>query len=395
MIHETSWDVIVLGAGAAGLMCAGEAGRRGRRVLVVDHAAQPGQKIRISGGGRCNVTNRTLGKEFYLSEHPGFCTAALRQFGAGDILRRLAQAGIAVEERQAGQCFCVGSAQQVVQLLLDACAAAQVRFSLGNPLQRVERKEGGFVLHTQAGVLTCSSLVMATGGLSFPKLGASDVGHRLARQWGLPVVPPRPALVPLLLPRAGFLAAESLAGISVEAILHGGKARFSGPLLFTHRGVSGPVVLQISSHWREGETLRINLLPGVDLGQLFARARQSHPRQEVATLLAQWLPKRLVQALLGHLALTGRIAELADARLRLLASAVQDWRVVPTGSEGYRTAEVTAGGVDTRSFSPKSMACRTIPGLYCVGEVMDVTGQLGGYNLQWAWSSGYAAGQWA
>ena len=394
MTDETHWDVIVLGAGAAGLMCAGEAGRRGRRVLVVDHAAQPGAKIRISGGGRCNVTNRHLDKSHYLSEHPGFCTAALRQFGADDMLQRLARAGIGVEEREAGHYFCLGSAQQVVDLLMATCAAGQVAFSLGNPVQQAERVEGGFALQTGAGRLCSSSLVVATGGLSFPSLGASDWGHRLARQWGLPVVSPRPGLVPLVVPRASFLAADSLAGVAVEATVRHQKVSFSGPLLFTHRGLSGPVVLQISSHWRSGESIRINLLPGVALEPIFRRARETHPRQEVVTVLAGHLPRRLAQALVGHCGVTGRMAEVADARLRLLAEAVHHWVVTPSGSEGYRTAEVTTGGVDTQVLSPKTMACRTIPGLYFIGEVMDVTGQLGGYNLQWAWSSGYAAGQW-
>ncbi|MBF0460230.1 MAG: NAD(P)/FAD-dependent oxidoreductase [Magnetococcales bacterium] len=393
-MQKTHWDVIILGAGAAGLLCAGEASRRGRRVLVVDHAAQPGAKIRVSGGGHCNVTNRNLGKEHYLSAHPGFCVAALRQFGADAMLERLAQAGIAVEERDGGQYFCQGSAQQVVALLLAACAAGRVTFSLGNAVQHAERTANGFTVQTRAGPVHGSALVVATGGLSFPKLGASDLGYRLARHWGLPVVPTRPALVPLRVAHTGFLAAESLAGVAVDACVRYQKTRFSGPLLFTHRGLSGPVVLQISSYWQIGESLQIDLAPGVELGQLFRQARLDHPRQEVATVLAGVLPKRLTQALVTHLGVTGRMAEVADTRLRQLVDAVHRWVVTPEGSEGYRTAEVTAGGVDTGILSPKTMECRTMPGLYFIGEVVDVTGQLGGYNLQWAWSSGYAAGQW-
>ncbi|MBF0160679.1 MAG: NAD(P)/FAD-dependent oxidoreductase [Magnetococcales bacterium] len=393
MTFPVHWDVIVLGAGAAGLMCASEAGRRGRRVLLVDHMPQPGAKIRVSGGGHCNVTNRNLDKSCYLSEHPGFCLAALRQFDAQAMLRRLAQAGIAVEERQGGQYFCLGSAQQVVNLLVEACRTAQVAFSLGNPVGQVERLADGYLLQSQAGPFSCSSLVVATGGLSFPKLGATDWGHRLARRWGLSLVPPRPGLVPLLLPRAGWLAEGSLAGVAVEAVLRYGKVRFAGPLLFTHRGLSGPALLQISSYWQSGGELRINLLPGVEMGPLFRQARAMHPRQEVVTVLTNHLPRRLAQALLEGLGIGGRVAEVADARLRLLIQAVQDWRVIPTGSEGYRTAEVTTGGVDTRELSAQTLECRTIPGLYFIGEVVDVTGHLGGYNLQWAWSSGYAAGQ--
>ncbi|MEO5363189.1 MAG: NAD(P)/FAD-dependent oxidoreductase [Magnetococcus sp. DMHC-8] len=393
MAQGTGWDVIVLGAGAAGLLCAGEAGRRGRRVLVVDHLAQPGAKLRVSGGGRGNVTNRHLDRTHYLSEHPGFCTAALRRFGAGDLLHRLAQAGIAVEEREGGQYFCVGAAQQVVTLLMDGCAAGRVAFSLGAAVQQVERVAGGFVLQTGAGRLWGAALVVATGGLSFPKLGATDLGHRLARQWGLPVVEPRPGLVPLLLPRTGFWQADSLAGVVVEASVQCRKVRFTGPLLFTHRGVSGPVVLQISSHWRTGEPLRIDLLPTVDLGQVFRQARQLRARQEVVTVLADHLPRRLAQAVARQVGIGGRVAELPDARLRQLAEAVHHWVVIPAGTEGYRTAEVTVGGVDTAALSPRTMECRTMPGLYFVGEVMDVTGQLGGYNLQWAWSSGFVAGQ--
>lgn len=387
------WDVIILGAGAAGLMCAYEAGRRGRRVLVLDHRDQPGAKVSISGGGHGNITNRHVDKTHYLSEHPGFCTAALRQFGPDHILQRLAQAGIAVTERESGQYFCVGAARQVVALLMAGCQAGQVAFRLGNTVQQVARTATGFTLETSQGPLQSAALVVATGGLSYPALGASDWGHRLARQWGLTVVPTRPALVPLVVPRAGFLAGQSLAGLSVEATVQYQKVRFSGPLLFTHRGLSGPVILQISSYWRAGETIRMNLLPGLALESVFRRARENTPRQEVATILAQYLPKRLTQAIVGHLEMAGRIAETADARLRLLADTVQRWEVTPTGSEGYRTAEVTTGGVDTAHLSPKTMACRTIPGLYFIGEVVDVTGQLGGYNLQWAWSSGYAAGQ--
>lgn len=390
----SQWDVIILGAGAAGLTCADEAGRRGRRVLVVDHASQPGAKIRISGGGHCNITNRTVSKTHYLSEHPGFCTAALRQFGADHILQRLAQANIPVAEREAGQIFCVGAAQQVVEMLMKGCQASQVAFSLGNTVQQVARTATGFTVQTLHGILHSTALVVATGGLSFPALGASDLGHRLARQWGLTVVPTRPGLVPLVVPRAGFLTGQSLAGLAVEAMVQYQKVRFSGPLLFTHRGLSGPVILQISSYWRVGETIRVNLLPNLDWESVFRHARESNPRQEVATLLAHYLPKRLTHAIIGHLGLSGRVAETADTRVRLLADTVQRWSVAPTGSEGYRTAEVTTGGVDTAHLSPKTMECRTIPGLYFIGEVLDVTGQLGGYNLQWAWSSGYAAGQW-
>ncbi|MEO5348529.1 MAG: NAD(P)/FAD-dependent oxidoreductase [Magnetococcus sp. YQC-3] len=393
MAHSPPWDLIVLGAGAAGLMCAGEAGRRGRRVLVVDHAPQPGAKIRISGGGHCNVTNRHLDNSRYLSAHPGFCTAALRQFGAEAMLQRLARGGVPVEEREAGQYFCRGAAQQVVSLLLNTCAEGAVTLRLGHPVLAVERVEGGFVLRGESGEERAPALVVATGGLSFPALGASDLGYRLARQWGLPVLSTRPALVPLRLPRSGFLAADPLAGVTVQATLSSGKISFSGPLLFTHRGMSGPVVLQISSHWQAGESIRVDLAPGMDLRQMFRTSRASNPRQEVATLLCRILPKRLAQAILGTLGLSGRLAEVGDARLHALADAVHRWRVTPTGSEGYRVAEVTAGGVDTAAFSPKTMECRQLPGLYFCGEVLDVTGQLGGYNLQWAWSSGYAAGQ--
>ncbi|MBF0399783.1 MAG: NAD(P)/FAD-dependent oxidoreductase [Magnetococcales bacterium] len=393
-MNGAHWDVIVLGAGAAGLMCALEAGRRGRRVLVLDHGSQPGAKICISGGGHCNLTNRTVSKNHYLSLHPGFCTAALGQFGAEQVVHRLTRAGIAVEERPGGQYFCVGSARQVVTWLLEGCRSAQVEFHLGQSVQRVEQAAAGFAVHTQQAVWQGHSLVVASGGLSFPALGASDLGYRLARQWGLTVVPTRPGLVPLLLPRSGFLTGETLAGLAVEASVHCQKVRFSGPLLFTHRGLSGPVILQISSHWRAGEPVRINLLPGVALESVFRHARACNPRQEVATVLSQHLPRRLTHAILNHLAIAGRMAEIADARLRQLAEAVHRWTVTPTGTEGYRLAEVTTGGVDTAHLASKTMECRTIPGLYFIGEVVDITGQLGGYNLQWAWSSGYAAGQW-
>ncbi|MBF0184645.1 MAG: aminoacetone oxidase family FAD-binding enzyme [Magnetococcales bacterium] len=386
------WDLLVLGAGASGLFCASEAGRRGRSVLLIDHGPQPGRKVAVSGGGHGNITHRQLDQSCYLSQQPAFCLSALRRFDNLAILNRLRQAAIAVEERPSGHYFCRGPARQIVDWLCREALAAQVTFSLGNPIQRVERLDTGFLVHSQAGLFRGKKLVVASGGLSYPKLGASDLGLRLARQWHLPIVATRPGLVPLQLPTEGFRSA-ALAGIALPARLQYAKIHFTGSLLFTHRGISGPPVLQISSYWQPGQPLLINLLPDQDLHTLLRQARQQHGRQTVSNVLAHWLPKRLAQAVCDQLAISCRLAECGDAALHRLATALQRWQVTPSGDEGYRLAEVTTGGVATTALSAKTLECRTMPGLFFIGEVVDVTGHLGGYNLQWAWSSAYVAAQ--
>ncbi|WP_130469870.1 NAD(P)/FAD-dependent oxidoreductase [Candidatus Magnetaquicoccus inordinatus] len=393
MTQPRLWDVLVLGAGAAGLFCAGEAGRRGRSVLLLDHVNQPGRKIALSGGGHGNITHRHLGKEHYLCQQPHFCLPALRRFDNQAILARLKKAAIPVEERPSGQYFCSGSARQIVEWLLQECRNSQVHFALGHAIQRVERREQAFLIHSQAGQFSGKKLVVATGGLSFPKLGASDLGLRLAKQWQLPIIPTRPGLVPLQLPPGGLRSHASLAGLSLPARIDCQNRHFSGPLLFTHRGISGPVVLQISSYWQPETPLHINLLPDHNLCTLLRQARSLHPKQTVSNVLAQWLPKRLAQTLTQHLQISTRLAETADATLLRLADTVHKWIITPTGDEGYRVAEVTTGGVATSSLHAQTMECRTIPGLYFIGEVLDVTGHLGGYNLQWAWSSAFLAAQ--
>jgi predicted Rossmann fold flavoprotein len=388
------FDVVVLGAGAAGMMCAIEAGKRGRRVLVLDHAKAAGEKIRISGGGRCNFTNLNAAPDRFLSANPSFCISALRRYRPQNFIALVDAAGIAWHEKTLGQLFCDGSAQQVVDLLLDHMRRAGVTLRLATTVQAVRRgTEGGFVLTAGGAEIGCPALVVATGGKSIPKMGATGFGYDLARQFGLPLVEPRPGLVPLTF-EAGLLERTApLAGVSTPARVSAGKAAFEEALLFTHRGLSGPAILQASSYWREGQPITLDLAPGVDLAAELKAEKQAHGRQSPATVLARRLPKRLAQWIAEEQEAHGNLADQPDARLKLLAAAVNRWTVKPVGSEGYRTAEVTLGGVDTRALDSKTLQARDVPGLYFVGEVVDVTGWLGGYNFQWAWSSGWVAGQ--
>ncbi|WP_207460706.1 NAD(P)/FAD-dependent oxidoreductase [Azospirillum sp. SYSU D00513] len=388
-------DVVIVGAGAAGLMCAMEAGKRGRRVLVIDHAAAPGEKIRISGGGRCNFTNLHTAPDRFLSRNPRFCLSALRRYTQHDFIALVQKHGIAYHEKKLGQLFCDGSSRQIVDMLLAECRDAGVRIQLGTSVTEVGKTESGFRLATSAGEIFCESLVVATGGPSIPKMGATGWGYELAARFGLKLVPTRPALVPFTLSGELLERAQSLAGVAVDARVELRKARFEEAILFTHRGLSGPAILQISSYWREGEEVRIDLLPGTDLFARLKEKKAASPRQELQTVLADVLPKRLAQALYETLGYTGRLADYSHDKLQRVGEAVNGWRVLPSGTEGYRTAEVTLGGVDTDELSSKTLEAKSVPGLYFIGEVVDVTGHLGGYNFQWAWSSGYAAGQHA
>ena len=387
------FDVVVIGAGAAGMMCAIEAARRGRRVLVVDHAKAPGEKIRISGGGRCNFTNVHTRPDRFISGNPKFAVSALARYTPQKFVSLINKHGIAFHEKALGQLFCDGSALQVIAMLTVEMADAGAVLRLSTTVERVEKTDSGFVVGLSSGEVRCASLVVASGGKSIPKMGATGFGYQLAQQFGLRVVETRPALVPLTFePRMLELLAP-LAGVSTDAIVSCGKRRFEEALLFTHRGLSGPVILQISSYWREGDAIVIDLLPGKDVGALLKAARTDTPKLHLQTVLAAHLPKRLAQLVGDLIDLPGQMGDLSDAKIARAADAIQRWTVKPTGSEGYRTAEVTLGGVDTRDLDSTTMAARSVPGLYVIGEVVDVTGWLGGYNFQWAWASGWAAGQ--
>ncbi len=383
------FDVIIIGAGAAGLMCAAQAGRRGRRVLVLDHNGQPGRKILISGGGRCNFTNLGVAPDRYLSGNPHFCTSALKRHGPADFLELLRAHRVTWSERRHGELFCDNSAKDIVDLLLAECAKAGVSLKTGLKVGEVTG-DGPFTVATAAGPFTAASLVLATGGLSIPKIGASGFTHAVAKRYGLPVVPPRPGLVPLTFGEkdAGVLA--GLAGISAEVAVSAGGARFQEALLFTHRGLSGPAVLQASSFWRVGEPIHIDWLPGLDLETHLVQRRAARPKAEVKTILAECLPARLAEILTPG---AGPIGQFSNAKLAALAASVKDWRLIPAGTEGWRTAEITLGGVDTNALSSKTMEAKNRPGLFVIGEAMDVAGWLGGYNLHWAWASGWVAGQ--
>jgi predicted Rossmann fold flavoprotein len=388
------YDVVVLGAGAAGMMAAITAGKRGRRDLLVDHAKAPGEKIRISGGGRCNFTNLNattrLGRDRFLGQNPRFALSALSRYAPEDFIGLVKRYGIAYHEKALGQLFCDGSSLQIVNLLISELRNAGVELRLATTIESVQ---AGFTVTLSDGPLACESLVIATGGKSIPKMGATAFGYRLAAQFGLAVTETRPALVPLTFD-PGFLARTApLAGIGVDARVACGRQSFDEALLFTHRGLSGPAILQISSYWREGEAITVDLLPDLDLFDALRRARKEAPKLHLQSVLAAHLPHRLAQMLADDIAIPGQIGDMGDAKLKAAEARVKSWTVKPTGTEGYRTAEVTLGGVDTAGLDAATMAARAVPGLYVVGEVVDVTGWLGGYNFQWAWASGFAAGR--
>lgn len=386
-------DVVVLGAGAAGMMCAAEAGRRGRAVLLLDHAAAPGEKIRISGGGRCNFTNLRTSPDRFLSQNPAFCRSALSRYTAADFVALVGRHGIPFHEKTLGQLFCDGSSKEIIALLLAELAAGGAALQLGTTVTRIGHDGGGFTVETSGGVIACRSLVVATGGKSIPKMGASGFGYDIAAQFGLQVTETRPGLVPLTF-EADLLGRTSpLAGVSVDGRVACGRSVFDEAVLFTHRGLSGPAVLQISSYWRPGEEITVALAPETDVFARLKAARAENGRQSLQSALAVFLPRRLGQFVAGTLSISQPLADLSDQRLREVDIAVNAWRLKPVGSEGYRTAEVTLGGVDTRDLDQRTMAAKAVPGLYFIGEVVDVTGWLGGYNFQWAWSSGWCAGQ--
>ena len=388
------YDVIIIGGGAAGLMCAVQAGRRGRSVLVIEHARRVGKKILMSGGGRCNFTNMYSGPENFLSRNPHFCKSALSRYTPWDFIALVEAHGIAYHEKKLGQLFCDHKSREIVQLLLNECAAAGVEIRTRCSVQELDREdEGGFRVATEQAVHGCASLVIATGGLSIPKMGATGFGYEQAKRFGLQVVPTRAGLVPFTLDPELLSSMGDLSGISVDCHARCGEGAFRENLLWTHRGLSGPAMLQVSSYWRDGEAVAIDLLPEQDVREALATARRDRPRLRVKSLLAEWLPRRLAERWTELWLDNRRLADLTAGQMEAIIEALQPWRVVPNGTEGYRTAEVTLGGVDTDELSSRTMEVKKIPGLYFIGEVVDVTGHLGGHNFQWAWASGYAAGQ--
>ena len=393
-------DVIVIGAGAAGMMCAIEAGKRGRSVMLLDHARKLAEKIRISGGGRCNFTNRYTGPENFLSHNPHFCRSALARFTPQNFVELVEKHRIRYHEKKLGQLFCDGSSQQIIDLLRHECDAAGVEWRMPCRVNNTSRihaaiaSGGRFMLETDCGTFTTDSLVVATGGLSIPQIGASAFGYRLAEQFGIAVTPRRPALVPLTFMPEQFAGFSGLSGVAIDAEVSCHGACFRENLLLTHRGLSGPAILQVSSYWQPGVPIHINLLPDLDAAAWLLDHR--HSTALLSNLLAQYLPRRFAQAWCEAIT-SGQparpINQSSEARLRQIAAQLHHWQITPNGTAGYKKAEVTLGGVDTRELSSRTMEAKKVPGLYFIGEVVDVTGHLGGFNFQWAWASGYAAGQ--
>ena len=384
------------------MMCAAIAGARGKRVVLIDHAEKLAEKIRISGGGRCNFTNINAGPANFLSENPHFCKSALSRYTAQDFLALVKKHRIGYHEKHRGQLFCNDSSEQIIAMLKAECSAAEVNWRMPCKVNGITKQEDGYLIDTDHGDIEAESVVIATGGLSIPKIGATDLGYRIATQFGLPLIETRPGLVPLTFDGPSWEAFAPLAGIALEVEVSTGsgkgknakRGRFREDLLFTHRGLSGPAILQISSYWEPGTPIMVNLLPEMDVAEELIGSKTTVKKQ-LGNVLTQWLPTRLVDGLLlaNGLAADARLADMPDAKLRKLGDAINRWAIVPTGSEGYRKAEVTLGGVDTRALSQQTMMAKDVPGLYFIGEAVDVTGWLGGYNFQWAWASGYVAGQ--
>ena len=397
MANMKDVDVIIIGAGAAGLMCAITAGERGRSVLILDHASKPAEKIRISGGGRCNFTNLDVTAANYISQNSHFCKSALAGFSQWDFISWVSEAGISYHERDHGQLFCDHSAKDIIRMLLDKCNLHDVTIKMQTDIESVSREEGRFQVETSRGRFRSESLVVATGALSIPKMGATGLGHNIARDFGLNIVEMRPGLVPFTFSGKEKEQFAALAGISLPVSVSvadkKGLPSFSEAMLFTHRGISGPAMLQISSYWLPGDTLQVNLIPNLHLRDFIAEQVKQRPQAQLSTVLASCLPKRLVALLAEEFVMQQKIQNLSEKELGKLELYLQNWRIKPGSTEGYRTAEVTVGGVDTHDLDSKTMQAKSVDGLYFIGEVVDVTGHLGGYNFQWAWSSGYAAGK--
>lgn len=395
VIRMTEFDVIIIGAGAAGLMCAIEAGKRRRKVLVIDHANKVGKKILMSGGGRCNFTNYYIEPERYISHNPHFHKSALSRYTQWDFIKLVEAYGIPYHEKTLGQLFCDNKAKDIVNMLLAECNKHKVQIWLQTEVKQIKQKETGatFQIKTSKGVLTTTSLVIATGGLSIPTMGASAFGYKVAEQFGLKVWPTRAALVPFTLQPEDKQKYAALSGVSAEVVVTAKRHSFHENILFTHRGLSGPAILQISSYWQPGEAISINFFPHHDVCELLLQHKRDRSPLRIKTILSDGLPKRLLQQLLDPEMAESTLTDLSDKKISELAESLQAWQIKPGGTEGYRTAEVTLGGVECDAISSKTMACHTVPNLYFIGEVLDVTGWLGGYNFQWAWSSGWAAGR--
>lgn len=390
-----SYDTVIIGAGAAGLFCASLAGQAGLSVLVLDNGKKAGRKILMSGGGRCNFTNMYIEPSAYLSENPHFCKSALARYTQWDFIELVQKHNIAYHEKTLGQLFCDDSAQQIVDLLLTECQKGKVSVRLRSEVTQIEKTDAGFTIFVDGKTITTPSVVIASGGLSMPGLGATPFGYKVAEQFGLSVLPTRAGLVPFTLHKPQLEQLSQLSGVAVPAIVTAKNGTsFKENILFTHRGLSGPAILQISSYWQAGEYVSINLLPNIDLESLLQEKRQEHPNQLLKNTLSRLLPKRFIEIMIENKQLTDvSLAQLSNERITQIATLLQEWQVQPNGTEGYRTAEVTLGGVDTRALSSKTMEATKVKGLYFIGEVVDVTGWLGGYNFQWAWSSAYACAQ--
>ena len=389
-----TYDVIIIGAGAAGLMAAIEAGKRGRKVLVVDHSKKIGEKIRISGGGRCNFTNLHTEPSKFLSNNPKFVRSALSQYTQQDFINLIKKHNIKFHEKKLGQLFCDQSAQQIVEMLLTECELANVEIKKEFNVKDVSKYKDQYLIISEQDTYSCESLVIATGGLSIPKIGATDFGYKIAKKFNLDVIETLPGLVPLTFSEKILNICKELTGLSVEAIVSFKKTLFQEGMLFTHRGLSGPSILQISSYWKMGQNININLLPKLNVYNFLEEKKKSNPKQDINTIISDLLPKRLAQIICNENKVSGNIWEISNKTLRELSEAINTWIIKPTGSEGYRTAEVTLGGVNTNELSSQTMMSNKHKGLFFIGEVVDVTGHLGGYNFQWAWSSGYVAGKY-
>ena len=386
-------DVIIIGAGASGMMCAIESAKRGRSVVVLDHASKSGEKIRISGGGSCNFTNTTTGHENYLSGNPHFCKSALSRFTPDDFITMLQKHGVEYEEREEGQLFCEGSSEGIIRMFRKECDDAGVDIILNCEVQDV-KKPDSFIVSTTQGVFESGSLVIATGGLSYPQIGASDFGYKIAKQFGLGVTELKPALVPLIFSKKDREIFGELSGVSIEASVKCNNMEFRGSLLFTHKGLSGPVILQVSSYWKKGDNIVIDLLPDIDIHGIFIEKKLGKTRIDMHNLLSEFLPSRLAKSWSLSNIQSKPVIQYNEKELKSIAHMLHNWELEPDFTEGYKIAEVTLGGIDTNELSSKTMESRKVKGLYFTGEVIDVTGWLGGYNLQWAWASGFAAGQY-
>ena len=387
----SDYDIIIIGAGAAGLMCGAIAAQRGYKVLIIDHAQKPAEKIRISGGGRCNFTNIHCGPEHFISQNPHFCKSALSRYGPQDFIALIKRYGITYHEKTKGQLFCDNSAQDIIDMLLAECAQHDCQIALATPVKGVDKFGDNFIITTERQTLSAAKLVMACGGASIPKMGASRFGYQIAAQFGLKVIEPEPALVPLTFTDPMKAPLKALSGVSTECRVHHQKTTFDEALLFTHRGLSGPAILQISSYWQAGSAITLDLMPHHDVGAGLKRARQDTPRQAPKTWLSQVLPLSLADFIAQNIK-AQRLADMSDLDIINTALMVKTWHVKPAGNEGFRTAEVTKGGVDTAELSSKTFEVKSVSGLYFIGEVIDVTGHLGGHNFQWAWASAVACG---